>query len=372
MKKRAGIVSIYDNDNYGNRLQNMALTSYINLNFNVSAYSIYPQDEYEKKFFFKSKDKFKSLLYLIMPKYINFYNEKIIRFMRRNAFKEFSNKIPSLKVICKRSYLIDKTIDKKFDFFIVGSDQVWNLNWVTPETDFFKTFTLQFTVDEKKYSYAASMGTLNQLQSSLVALKNELEHFESVSVREYSTYELLVSEGVNNNICWNIDPVFLFSREQWKKMISNRKYRIPQKKYAVLYFLGNFDYEKELYIKNVKDKLGLEIIDILDKKSIYYSYGPDGFLQLIYNSNLVMTDSFHATAFSIIFDIPFKIFNRVSSKTVPMADRIPSLLKMLDLEQYIKLDTIEKPLTVHVTDKIKEQQEISRMYLKKIFEGEQV
>lgn len=95
------------------------------------------------------------------------------------------------------------------------------------------------------------------------------------------------------------------------------------------------DYNK--FIDLISKNYNLEIINIYDKKSMYYSCGPSEFIYMINHSSLVLTDSFHASVFSYIFDKPLKVFDRIDGNK-NMNSRLINLINVLKLPKSIIFD----------------------------------
>lgn len=329
MKKiKIAVISIYDNNNYGNRLQSYALVSYLNQQKTVCAWSIQPV--------------FTNRLWLHTCKQeAAFIKNRMLRRLGRKSpdtsrllnFMLFSKLIPTKRYSCKEPYLLPESLNAKFDRFVIGSDQVWNLNWVTPESSYFKAFTLQFLPHSSyKYAYAASIGTDEVAKDSILSLCMQLHSFRGVSVRESFSQAMLKKHGVET-VYTCIDPVFLFSKDQWEDRLKKRSTEIPSGCYVLLYFLGGITDGVLERVQRMANGSEIHIIDLLDKSTPYYEYGPDGFVKLISHAAHIFTDSFHAVAFSIIYEKAFTVFDRDCGET-PMGGRIPDLLGRLDLLEY--------------------------------------
>lgn len=330
-KKRVGIVSIFDNDNYGNRLQNYALVRVLNKYPKIQAYSLEPHNSRSailhrlKYMFLKVNDKFKIIR---DPK-----KERV--FKRNYLFLRFNQLIPRHTVITDKQNRIPKKVGNNYDLFIVGSDQVWNINWVKPGNSFFYNFTLQFTEDYKKYSYAASVGTQYVDPRHMSLLVSELKKFKYVSFREQFSVNQISNE-YNLFSYHDLDPTLLLKPNEWEE-ICNIKNNVKDR-YVVIYFLGR----RTEAINDILSRLnesGYRTVDLLDSSKPEYASGPCEFLEYIRNASLVLTDSFHATVFSVIFEKPFYVFNRIENGT-PMGGRIPDFLETIGLTDYAyrKLD----------------------------------
>ena len=227
------------------------------------------------------------------------------------------------------------------DYLIFGSDQIWNYN----AHDFVWEYFGCFETKAKKISYAASIGPQkNNVPTELrTKIQNCLKDFKCISVREEGTKKFLHQEfGINSQI--NVDPTFLIKKEEWESEIS--KDRIIKEKYILLYDLyGNKDSLEISKIIQEKTKLPVYVIKNhyieyfkYDFKK-YYECGPLEFLNIIKNSEFVISSSFHGTVFSIIFNKPFFAVNGMKDI------RISNILKKYSLQdRSITLENINDKL----------------------------
>ena len=217
-----------------------------------------------------------------------------------------------------------RDIESEYDFFIVGSDQVWN-----PNNPDLSTAFLQFTNSCKRISFAASIGAQNIPSEICETFKNGLLGMKAISVREKRAAEIIY-EMTGRHVEVILDPVFCVDEDKWRE-ISVRPYWLKSKGYLFAYFLGDIPE----YVKDIAELKKLEIISSFDKSSIdRYIMSPEEWLYLISNAQYVCTDSFHATAFSIIFNRDFTVFPREgTNENRQMITRIESLLKTFSLTE---------------------------------------
>ena len=231
--------------------------------------------------------------------------------------------------------LIPNSIDGEFDFFVVGSDQVWNYSFAT---DRFDDYFLKFTSPKKRIAFSASIG-VEKLDSKWENVFCEnLKKFNRISVREESARNI-IEKLVFKEVQVFIDPVMLLSVDEWNKVSIKPKVRMDCP-YILTYFLG------DQAIKGSKIEIwakenNYSIYNLLDKNSILYATGPGEFLSLIANANLVCTDSFHCTAFSIIYSIPFITFDR-KGMMCDMSSRLKTLLKLFHFDHRWNTSVEEK------------------------------
>lgn len=354
--KKVGIVTIIDNNNYGNRLQNYALSTYLN-KLGVRAITLK-----NEKFFNHKATLNQKIVYFL--KYIKFkiYNIIDTNIERRKLFKKFNKNIEFSKTLVT---INSKNLNDKYDYFIVGSDQVWKPNYLRL-SDF---DLLSFAESKKRISYAASFGISNIPKKAQKKLKIEIEKFKSISVRENTGKEIIENISPSRNVDVLIDPTMLLSSDEWDKVISKPKI-LNNEKYILNYFLGTVSDNKRQEIERIAKENNCIIIDILDKSSPFYNTGPSEFLYLEKNAFLICTDSFHSSVFSIIFNKPFIIFEREEVSSNNMNSRIDTLLEKFNLQnrKFTKDKIIEENLTHDYTKAYKileKERQKSKLFLEK-------
>lgn len=232
--------------------------------------------------------------------------------------EKFANKYLNLTEWC-HSRIDMRRLNDKFSTFMVGSDQVWNheLNWFLQ--DFYYLNFVQ--LNKNKISIAASFGkpvfTGNDTVKSMVSYY--LRRFNSISVREYKSVEICKDVfGVDSELV--LDPVFLIEKEKYEKIISDSTRK--DKNYIAYYFI-NEDKQKIEIMNEISKKYNLPLIDIKAKNDV------TDWLYLIKNSNFVVSDSFHATCFSLIFNKQFITFDKAKYKDA----RFETLIALTKLEK---------------------------------------
>lgn len=228
------------------------------------------------------------------------------------------------------------------DILITGSDQVFNTNRRMEER---KAFYLDFGREGTKVvSYAASFGISNISRDNQHEILSYLNKFDSLSVREASGVGIIKTLSGKDAI-EVLDPVFLLDNKMWLTVCE--EYKSIPKKYLLYYRLLN-TINGDRIAEEIAKKLGLEIVVITDsvQKKVNSRYilrdvGPDQFLGLYANSSFVVTNSFHGTAFSIIFKKQF--FNCDENKGTQ--DRPANLLKKLGLEDRMQPTSVDELLS---------------------------
>ena len=234
-------------------------------------------------------------------------------------------------------------IGDEYDFFVVGSDQVWN-----PRFEFPGRF-LEFAPREKRIAYAASIAIPDLPQNLLEYYRRGISEMAHVSIREREGCDL-VEKITGKRPLHVLDPVFLLTADEWRKF-SRRPTWLNHERYLLTYF---FSGDPPAQVRGLAEKLNLPLINLFDMNNFnHYSTSPDEFLYLIDHAALICTESFHGTAFSTIFKRPFYLCYRVNEWSRKVFSRINSLLMMFNLTERAinEFAPIEfaKPLEINYT-----------------------
>lgn len=331
---KIGIIThFYKSINYGGILQSFALTKkLINLGYNPEQLCYVMSLKNLDKQCFSVKGIVIKFYILIKRAFRlnsqHLKDKSVDKTLKSEAFDEWSKKYINQSTCIYTKKNIKKSVDK-YDVFITGSDQVWNYSWYD------KNFFLSFVPKrKKKIAYAASIGHSQLYGKQRKIFKRHLKTFDAVSVREKDAVQLIKDiSPVGAN--WVLDPVFLLEKEEWLKVASPNQIK---GKYVFCYFLHNNPKQMTLAEEYAKN-MGLKIVFIADMfKEIETSFGdirienagPGQFLSLISCADVVFTDSFHASAFSCIFEKNFFVFGRNDAKG--MNKRIESLITLFECE----------------------------------------
>lgn len=210
------------------------------------------------------------------------------------------------------------------DAYIVGSDQIWNPDFVGVDDGFF----LCGVFPGKKISYAGSAGGNHFSDEIAAKMAVRLKQFDCVSVRESDLKQCLEKNGVSP-VDHVLDPVFLLERQDYLKIEKPTHY----KNYLFLYVTER-DPRLLQFARKVAQTKNLKIIQMnrlhrqegVDKCFAYVT--PQEFLGLVNGASYIVTNSFHCLAFSIIFQKQFLV---VSLKH--LNSRLASLLQLLGVEK---------------------------------------
>ncbi|TCI57447.1 polysaccharide pyruvyl transferase family protein [Exiguobacterium sp. SH1S21] len=327
-KKKIAILTINDYSNYGNRLQNYALQETVRamesevetLVYDRNLVSVPIHSKFKKLFNLKNWGGIKRRILLNLNKRI--YQEKILN------FKNFTNKYISESDFKINDLYVPVKLSEDYDFFITGSDQVWN--------PFFKFGTeidfLTFAPTHKRISYAPSFGVSNLSTQETINYKEKLKGFEKISVRE-DAGAVIIKNITGKEVPVLVDPTLLLKKEEWLK-ISYPDVDKPMENYLLTYFLGEISEETQKNIDDIANEYRLKVINLGSLKDrVRYSVGPSEFLDYLNSASLIFTDSFHGCVFSIVFEKPFIVFERYIKNETSMNSRIDTLLSKLNLKE---------------------------------------
>lgn len=360
--KKVAIVTLTHVDNYGNRLQNYALQEILK-QFGCEVETIY-NDVHR----FRHKVK----LFLIDIKY-SIVGKDDCKFLRKRKFDEFNTKYIKWSKYTAKKYVIDSQIENAYDYFITGSDQVWN-----PFFSFFGFYFLDFVCNkEKKIAYGASFGVNKLPPEQINQYSKWLRLFKAISVREKDAIHLTKSLGYQNPVCV-LDPTMLLTKEEWSRVAKKPDWA-DENKFVLVYFLGSISTDAQSRIDFLKNKYKVIYLENEDTPTEYikspkaFATDPLEFLWLIQNCETFITDSFHGCVFSILFDKEFYVFDRKHQiENNDMNSRLINLLSTFNMtERYNIQNGMQRylPADTEYIDKIlRYERKKSIDFLKKALE----
>ena len=220
-----------------------------------------------------------------------------------------------------------------YDIFVTGSDQVWN----PACQDFESAYYLDFVdKDAKTIAYAPSLGRTEFNDEQLQLIQQLLENIDFISCREEEGADVLrnLTTRPVTVVC---DPVVLLGREAWDEFAGDIQWKEP---YILTYFLENNNGSK-VCLKEIQKKTGFSVVslneDIRDFGKGYqcaFDASPREFVGLFKHASFILTNSFHATAFSTLFEKPFyTICASNTNVSNPNDSRKSSYLKTIGLTE---------------------------------------
>lgn len=371
-KNKLAIITFSNNANYGGALQEYALFAYLNNDYDVKCFNYIDElimsnlkpirvgfilklfymirDRFSgvkkvktesrvKKTHHKNTANFSNLLYeglnktyLMLSDILHYKDRKTLINNYFHFWQDYivQTEAYSIEQLMDKKYCEDKV--EKFDVYISGSDQIWNPVYFGLSPVY---FLLIAPLNRKKISFSSSFGNYafnnEEISNEIIKYLSEYNH---ISVREQKSC-LILNEKYGLNTQQTLDPTLMLTKTQW---ITNLRINIEclPKDYLLVYALGNKG-RIISFAKKVGKKLKLKVI-VIDNRYIFDIFsniqynstaGPVEFIQLFANASFVVTNSFHGTAFSVNFNIPF--FS-IESK-VP--ERVNSFLEKVNLSNRI-------------------------------------
>ncbi|MRI86501.1 hypothetical protein GIY09_11660 [Aerococcaceae bacterium WS4759] len=304
--KSVGIITYHCADNFGGVLQVYALMKTIEqLGLRAEIIDFQPKEityQYSPKFDIEYSLETQGLVITLKGMLKRLQNKSTLQEKSKN-FSEFREKHLRLSMDTYLTEISLKENPPKYDFYITGSDQVWN-------PDLFEkignSYFLDFASPEStKISYAASIAKKVENEYADV-FRDNLERFNYVSVREESA-KLYLEDKTDKEVKVTIDPTLLLSKNDWVQISTYNK---NDEKFILVY-----DLVKDPVIVSVANKIakdnGYKIIsysiakEYENWKGSFSTNNPTDFLGLVEKSEVIVTSSFHGTAFSIIYNKPF-------------------------------------------------------------------
>ena len=224
--KKIGIITSISKGNYGNKLQNYALLKTLkDLGYEVETVNRKKEDKVKLIFY-----KLKTLIRDILK--IN-YRSGICR--RENIFRKFDKKYLNISRYWTHENHYKSGINEEFDYFVCGSDQIWNPMYDTCLADM-EGATAYFAPSEKRIAYAASFGVGELPKKYMNMFKELLKDMKKISVREESGARI-IRDILNVNVSVVLDPTLLLSKEEWCNFQNKPNVELPEK-YIATYFIG--------------------------------------------------------------------------------------------------------------------------------------
>lgn len=322
-KIKTATLTFHASHNYGSMLQAYALQQILINELGVDNEIINFRSPLQKKCYQFPTNKKMCLKDYILKNVLGSYENELIE--KYYLFEKFLNE----KLILSREFEDEKKCSeyaRKFDFLISGSDQIWNTSCV----DFNWIYFLP-SAKNNAIAYAPSMGPNSKQEvkeENYSKINNYLQQYKAISVREQGSADI-VKSIIDKDVEILVDPTLLIRKDEWDNLSGNEP--IVKGEYIFMYHpFVNAEICK--MSQNISKYTNLPVIvsnkipyrvelknRLLLKKHLHYklNVGPIEFLNLLKNAKYVISGSFHAVVFSIIFNKPFlavegKTDNRIS------------------------------------------------------------
>lgn len=328
---KIGIITIHRSPSYGGSLQAYALFRYLsNMGYDVEIIDLLRPTHQEYRYSFKYhkmrlrfyeyiKNAFYAIGRVRSHKFDPIaYNEKFVEFNKQLKLSKTYTRIDDIY-----------STPPNYDVYITGSDQVWN-----PAQPYaMEPYFLTFVNSGRKISYAASVGLEDLLPKERKKFKKWIEAYDCVSVREISIKKYLES-FIDKKIERVADPSFLLSRNEWQSISIK-----PEHNNYILLFELRHNPLLINYCKQLASQSGKSLFVLGQKEPISDEYttindaGPLEFIGYIEEADMVITDSFHGTVFSIIMNTcNFYTYIAPGNKK---GSRIIDLLKLHNISNHL-------------------------------------
>ena len=251
----------------------------------------------------------------------------------RARFAEFHNRFLFSSGECYHHAEELSAANGRYDFFLTGSDQVWNASL----TEFDKTYFLSFVADNrKKISYAASFGVSDFPKAWQEQSRVLLDSFYGLSVREQEGADI-VRDLIGREAQVHLDPVLLLTTDDWMRFVKP----VSGRNYIFVYLLAKTDTVFR-FIETISEKTGCDVLWFGPgvRRPVRAKYirtgGPEDFLGYLANASYVVTNSFHGTAFSILFHKKF--FVELLPEPSKANSRLENILSIFHLKDRLILN----------------------------------
>lgn len=323
-------ITSHDVYNYGASLQAYSLQQFLLENGHDNEIIDYkpPYSRARYNFWYISpRYKFSNWKLLWLPVCLFLAPKRFKTIQRKYSFDVFTKNYLRLTSDRYMDYQSLENACLKADAFIVGSDQVWNSDHINGRDP---ANYLSFVHNgAKKISYAASFGMDHIYSGYENLVRDNLKTFDLITVRESHGLSILSKLGLEGKHV--VDPTLLHDKEWWEKHCIEKS----TEDYLLVYDFGKSDKIRDIAIRIAKDK-GLKIYAINDFTTHNYAdvninnAGPIEFISLISGAKFFISNSFHGTIFSIIFEVPFLVVKRTEGN---VNSRMESLLRMVNIEE---------------------------------------
>ena len=332
-KKRVGVLTFHNYDNYGAILQSYALQK------KIRELGAYPEIIDYRCDYISNPFRLVNLRKKGLFNYIYGAIGHICYLPRRRACNRFRQHMRYSEAVTREDM---SAVSGKYDIYIAGSDQIWDHKL----TNFDKTYFLDFVKEgKKKYSYAASIGEHLPPEEFRADYSALLKDFDQILVREEYGADV-VEELAGTRPATVCDPTLLLTADEWEKLLVSPHTR---QKYILVYQLG---INKKLvdFVRRLKNKTGYKVIYIpfpligLLPCSCRIAIGPDKWMGLFKNAEYVVSDSFHGIVYALLFNRKF--FALVDGHH--MNRRVQELLKLVGLSHRTIENVSDEELTQEI------------------------
>ena len=345
---RVGIITTFRQPNWGSVLQAYALEKVIEqMNYDVEVIDYkYPNEFHWQRGikWGKTPDTLKAKIHRI-----KIYCLCVLR-LRSKPMMELLNSF--IKKNMKLSRRIDsyESLHENppvYDIYVSGSDQIWNPNTMLGDMSYMFDFVPK---GKKKISYASSFSCASIPDGLKDVYKKNLSTYEALSVRENNGRNI-IRQMIGRDAKVVLDPTLLLPKVHWEKFAEKAKKTDLPKAYILCYMLAyTFSVDEPMgkLLEMVQRKYNMPVIALktmpqsfhgdIFQLPVSYGKGIEEFLYLIKNASIVVSSSFHGTAFSLNLGKPLVAMGAMNED-----DRVLSLLKNLGMSnQFVYAEKLQE------------------------------
>lgn len=333
---RIGFITIHDTTSYGASLQTYATYRVLTeMGYHVSLID-YSLQYMSPNALYRMKNRLKQYIHNIVTGF------SLTR--KKRKFKVFRNMYYPNATPHYGSRAEIEANAPDFDVYLCGSDQVWNPEHTKFDTVYFLSFVVNKAA-KTLMSYASSIGKDILSETEEAFLREHLKCFDYISVREDSAKKLLEEKFGIQNVEQNIDPTFLLTEDEWRK-IAKVSYSLPND--YILFIPMAINPTGEQISNEIKVRTGLPVV-VLSGRIKKYSFADRQiadadqaeFLSMVLNADIIVTNSFHGAAFALHFQKKLIMYKHPSRNT-----RLESLSRLLHCENLI-VESLDEYKRVH-------------------------
>lgn len=388
---KIGIVTLVS-DNYGNKFQNYAVEQLLSEYGEVVTYQVENrratvEGQYESALKKLTPTRISESISARLMNYYDITNARRSALGNLMYFLTHKNQIQSARALRHQKFaayqqeflhISDRVItaencreehwNQSHDYFVCGSDQIWNPYYGTTSELAFLSFA-----SERSVALAPSFGVSQVGEEKKEQLSCWISDVKNLSVREEAGRQI-IKDLTGRDAEVLLDPTMAILPSCWEALAQSPDVKLPEK-YILTYFLGRMTDSYYHRIRKVSEETGLPVVNLFNiEQPEYYSLDPNEVLYAIRNADLVLTDSFHGTVFSILFRRSFLVFRR-NEGGKSMHSRLANLLGKFGLED--RLDDggsapgpVADEKWAQVGETILQERQRTRTYLKKALNKE--
>lgn len=254
-----------------------------------------------------------------------------LRKLKRKNFGNFRNQYLTTSNPCTAT-----NIPQDYDFYVIGSDQLWGINCLGGQLDPVYFGEFKHKESAKIIGYAISTDNKSLKSAPQKQLSNWLQNFHALSLREQSMSDLLYNcMGTKSHV--DLDPTLLLDKEKWN---FTPKIDWSTKKYVIVYYagrpIGKYAHNELLRKASaISNHIGAEVVDLSSMK-----YAVEDFVMSFKYAQCVVTSSFHATVFSVIFNTPLysvKLHDGHDGRYVNLLKNLGMEESLIEMDDFVEV-----------------------------------